>query len=220
LTDSCNQIFAQIAQAISLGKRPTIVGISGAYTSGKTRFAQALAQYLADTGQKTQLIHYDDFHHPFSSIQWSSGCDDEINAYYNKAFDPEKLIGEVLQPLAQTGKIREEIACIDLGSGRYTKTVPFDIDEQTVVLLEGVLLFRPPLLRYLDYKIFLDIPPAEMLRRGAIRDVPQFGNAILEKYKTRYIPVHQRYLAEDRPTELADLLIDNTDYHHPVIRRA
>lgn len=87
-------------------------------------------------------------------------------------------------------------------------------------MLEGVLLFLPPLLHYLDYKIFLDIPPAEMLRQGEIRDIPQFGNAILDKYKTRYIPVHQRYLAEDCPTELADLLIGNKNYDHPVLHRA
>ena len=54
-----------------------------------------------------------------------------------------------------------------------------------------MLLFRPPLDKLFDYKIFLDISFQEVLRRAAKRDVPKYGDAILDRYKQRYIPAQQ-----------------------------
>lgn len=88
---------------------------------------------------------------------------------------------------------------LNWSTGLYEHEIPVDIDEDTVVLIEGVLLYRPWLIPYFEYKIFLDINKTEILSRGEIRDVPRSGKWILNKYKTRYIPVHQCYLSEDRP---------------------
>ena len=43
------------------------------------------------------------------------------------------------------------------------------------------------------------------------------GEWILDKYKTRYIPVHKRYVSEDKPQNMADIVIDNNDYQNPKI---
>ena len=213
------QLFSLIEKNVATFKTPLIIGVSGAYTSGKTIFSNALVQYLQSHGRKVQLIHYDDFHHPFSTLHWTDAKDDEINTFYKNAFDDNKLIKEVLLPVKQYGVLKKDVDCVDLGSGQYSNKIRFDIDEKTIVILEGVLLFRQPLLNFLDYKVFLDISVDEMLRRGAIRDVPKFGDNILNLYKSRYIPVHDRHLDEDKPKEIADIVVDNTNYLEPIVIR-
>ena len=210
-------IFSLLEKNISSLEKPCIVGISGAYASGKTVFTKEFAEYLTDKGYKVQVIHYDDFHNPLPSIHWSKRKGDEIDAFYNKAFNQQKLVDEILIPIKEKGYVKKKVACLDWDIAQNTHIVPFDIDGTTIVLLEGVLLFRPELINYFDYKIFLDITVQEILDRGRKRDVPKAGEGIMEKYVTRYIPVHQRHLKEDRPKEVADILIDNSDYTKPVI---
>lgn len=208
-------LFDRILQDIGRMKRPLVVGLNGAYTSGKTMLADGLEAFLQANDIRTQMLHYDDFHRPFSAIEWTA--DTEVEAFYHRAFDPYKLVREVLWPFKERGELKRELACIDLGTGQYTNLVRLNMDQSTVVLLEGVLLFRPPLLDFLDYKIFLDVSREEILRRARLRDVPRFGEAIYEKFLTRYLPVQQRYVEEHAPAEQADLVIDNNDYENPVM---
>lgn len=210
------RLFARVAADIGRPERPFVVGVNGAYTSGKTVFAEDLARYLVAAGYKVQLLHYDDFHNPFSAIDFTE--EDEVEAFYNRAFVPEKLIWEVFAPLREKGSLRGDIACVNLGTGEYSNIVHLDIDESTIVLLEGVLLFRPPLSEYLDYRIYLDISREEIIRRAKVRDVPRFGDFILEKFETRYIPVQERYMREHDPAGQANLLIDNNDYDAPKVK--
>lgn len=159
-------IYFRVLQDIDQMKRPLVIGVNGAYTSGKTEFTKGLQIFLRAKGTRTQLLHYDDFHHPFSSIKWTQ--DTETDAFYHRAFDPDKLVREVLRPFRERGELREELACVNLGTGEFTNRVRLDMDRSTVVLLEGVLLFRPPLLEFLDYKIYLDVSREEILRRARL----------------------------------------------------
>ena len=208
-------LYAQIERNIINLPRPCIVGISGTYTSGKTSLTKGFADYLTAKGYKIYTVCCDDFHNPLPTIKWTDEADSEINAFCNEAFNDKKLIDEVLLPLRRDGELHADIACLDWTAGDYVRQVRFDIDSDTIVLLEGVLLFREPLIEYTDYRIFVDITFDEMLRRGRIRDVPKFGEAILELYRTRYIPVYKKHLENDNPKSKADLVIDNNDYGNP-----
>lgn len=210
-------IFDQILASTQRLEKPFIIGINGAYTSGKTVFAEGLYQYLRDQGIKTQLIHYDDFHHPFHTLSWTD--ETEIDVFYRHAFDAEKLVREVLAPLRAQGCLYKDVCCVDLGTGQFTNMVRLDIDVDTIVLLEGVLLYHPPLVDYIDYKVYLDISSDEILKRGEQRDVPRFGAAILEKFSTRYIPVQGRYMVECDPIGMADFVVDNNDYMKPRVTK-
>jgi phosphoglycolate phosphatase len=195
------------------GKR--FIGISGIDTSGKTAFSEAFARYLRSIGRKCLVIHMDDFHNPLALRRQGS---DEIDAYYQNAFNYSQLTGEILEPLQNTGRLDKDVLCLNLDTDRYEILRHFDADPDTVVLLEGVLLFRPPVSEYLDGKVFLHIDFDEMLERARVRDVPKYGAAFLEKYKSKYIPVQQRYIKEHRPHETCDILIDNSNYLFPLIK--
>ncbi|PTT35115.1 hypothetical protein DBR28_12625 [Chryseobacterium sp. HMWF028] len=98
-----NTIFSSIKNGILRSKCP-VVGISGAYTSGKTIFTEDLANYLNQYGICTQIIHLDDFHRPLSLLEYSSP-EDEINVFYNEAFDIDKLLSDVLLPLSKNPQL-------------------------------------------------------------------------------------------------------------------
>lgn len=213
--DRQEAIYSHIYGQVKNLSRPLVIGINGAYTSGKTVFTEGFAQYLTKQGVKTQTIHYDDFHHPFSSIHWTD--DTEIDVFFDSAFDAEKLEATLLRPLKTYGFVDKDVLCVNLGTNQLTNLIHFSIDDTTIVLLEGVLLFRPPLLEYLDYRIFLDVSFDEILRRGRRRDAPKFGEGIMEKYVTRYIPVHKKYLSECEPQKCSDMVVDNNDYGAPSI---
>jgi uridine kinase len=86
-----------------------------------------------------------------------------------------------------------------------------------VLIVEGTLLFRRPVDEYLDYRIYLDIPFDEVVRRAQVRDVPRFGAEVLKKYSVKYIPAQQQYLESVRPAVIADMVIDNSDIQRPAV---
>lgn len=213
--DSWVQIADKICNQVqNIKKGPYIICINGVDTSGKTRFSKDLVVYLNSKQYKTVLIHLDDFHNP-SNIRRMGN--DEIDAYITNAFNLELLEDRLLKPLKAKGKIDTRLALLDLNTDEYSNIKHYYADEDTIIILEGVLLYREPINKYLDYRIFLDITFQEVLKRAGERDLPIYGEAILDKYKTKYIPIQKWYLENYKPKEISDLIVDNNDYNNPFV---
>ncbi len=206
------EIFHEITSELIGRKKCRCIGINGVDTSGKTRFAEQYARYLEAVHVKNQILHMDDFHNP-ASIRYQG--DSEIEAYYYNAFNYRQVIEEVLQPFKAEGSLNKVILCHNLDTDRYDTERHYILESASVLLMEGVLLFREPLLSYLDGKIFLAISFDEVINRAKLRDVPMYGEEFLEKYKNKYIPVQSKYLQEHKPMEVSDIIIDNTDFRQP-----
>lgn len=204
-------LFYELSARLS-GKR--VVGINGVDTSGKTEFTQWYSRFLTSVGMKNQVLHIDDFHNP--ALVREAGAN-PVDAYYQNAFDYDKLLNEVLLPLRKEGRLNQTVTCLNLNTDEYQNKITYHVERDSVLLIEGVLLFRPPLLSFLDGTVFLDIPFDEVLRRAQIRDVPKYGTIFLERYRKKYIPIQERYLREHRPKEVCDVLIDNRNYDTPLI---
>lgn len=205
------RIYLRISREIRCLAKPAVVGINGVDTSGKTVFAQGLERFLRSQGVLVQTVHLDDFHNP----REIRGRDRSPEGYLKYAFD----FG-ALADLLSCGKNSPKTmtrTLLDLDQDTYTKEKTFCFTRDTVILVEGVMLFRPPLCHLLDYKVFLQIPFEEVLKRAAQRDVPKYGEAFLEQYRQRYIPAQKLYLNEFLPVQQAQLVVDNTDFSHPVI---
>ncbi len=207
-------VYAELYRNIRQNADVRCVGVNGVDTSGKSIFAQRFAAYLHGIGQNAEVVHLDDFHNP--KALWAQG-ENEIDAYFSNAFDLQTLAEEVLIPLHQQRELHKTLTLLDLDSDAYTRKRRYDFDADTLVLLEGVLLYREPLVNLIDYKVFLEIGFAEVLRRAEARDVPKFGEQILQKYKTKYIPVQRRYLRQYRPGKISDCVVENSDPAFPVI---
>lgn len=195
-------------------KHIRIIGVNGVDASGKTSFSKELSTYLQAVGIKNTVIHIDDFHN--TKAVRSTG-ENDIDAYYYNGFNYDQLLSEVLFPLIQFGHINKTVQCLDLDKDEYINEITYSIDKDSAVILEGVLLFREPLLSYFDLKIFIDINFDEVLKRAQIRDVPKYGPEFLDRYRNKYIPIQKKYLEQCKPKENCDILIDNNNYYMPFI---
>jgi len=210
-------IFKEISSHISIekkGKKPFIVGVNGIDASGKTTFAKELKTYLQKNDFSVQLLHIDDFHNP-KKIRYDGI--NEIEAYYNNAFNYKQLLKEILIPLKNDEEINKTITCLELDKDKYCKEIEYIIDRNDIVIIEGVLLFREPILNYIDIKIFLDIGYDEVIKRAEIRDVPKYGGEFLKKYINKYIPIQKKYIKEYKPKIISDFVVDNTNFNRPVL---
>ncbi|HWI53503.1 MAG TPA: hypothetical protein VNT01_15280 [Symbiobacteriaceae bacterium] len=202
-------LFHQIEERLGTAR---IVGINGVDTSGKTTFARELSAYLTSRGYSTALIHLDDFHNP-RSIRMQGRT--EIEAYIDHAFNLDLLCDALLEPLSNGKPVDTDLTLLDLDSDTFNQHRHYAIDDQTIVIVEGVLLYREPLDRYFDLKVYLDIGFDEVLRRAGERDVPLYGPAFLDRYRSKYIPIQQWYLTTHDPRGKSHLVIDNTDFRRP-----
>jgi phosphoglycolate phosphatase len=189
------------------------VGISGRDASGKTTFAGFLCRYLEARGMKTQLISIDDFHNPRETRRCGS---DEIRSYIDNAFDLDRICIELLGPAKKGEIIRKSLTLLDLDTDSFDRIVSYDISPETVLVLEGVLLFREPIERFIDARVYLDAAPDVLLDRAFDRD----GGALVERYLNKYIPVQNWFDREHDPRGRADLVVENSNPNRPaVIRR-
>jgi phosphoglycolate phosphatase len=203
-------VFEKISQEIGLRStkdRPFVVGINGIDGSGKTVFTEALAAYLADHQRRVQVIHLDDFHNA-REVRYAG--EDQADNYFNSSFDVQKIIDKLLAPARQR-KHTTRLTLLDLDTDKYVIKKEFSFTPDTIVLFEGVFLFRQELAPYIDYKIFLDIPFEESKKRAVERDPA----AVLARYDTKYLPAQRKYLAEYPPDKTADMIINNTNPEYP-----
>lgn len=207
------EIYHLLAQNIETENK-RVVGINGVDTSGKSTFTNQFANFLISIGKEVEVLHIDDFHNP-REIRLTGM--DEIHAYYENAFHYKQVIEEILEPFQKEGSINKRVMCLNLDTDQYENEIQYKITPNTILLIEGVLLFRDPLNQYIDYKIYIHIGFDEVLRRAEIRDVPKYGVAFLEKYKNKYIPIQKMYLDEYDPFHKSDVVIHNEDYFCPYI---
>lgn len=205
-----NRINSEILQKER--NKPIIIGINGVDTSGKTTFASYFETFLKWKGHKTQLIHLDDFH---NELKIRKAMENEIDSYIANAFNLEVLTNTILEPASKNETVNCQLNLLDLDSDKFTNKKHFAIDQETIILIEGVLLFRPPIDKYLDIRIFIDISFEEVLKRAEERDVPKYGVSFLDIYKGKYIPVQQKYISTWKPKENSDIVINNNDVFHP-----
>ncbi|MGD0780215.1 MAG: HAD-IA family hydrolase [Dehalococcoidales bacterium] len=188
-----------------------VIGVNGIDGAGKTQFAEALEVFLKTQGELTQLIHLDDFHNP-KAIRY--GGSDQADNYYNRSFNIGLVIDKLLSPMQKKQPISLKLKTLDLQTDKYTNERKYVIKPNTIVIFEGVFLFRKELAPYIDLKVFLHISFDESKRRAMIRD----SEADIKKYDEKYLPAQRKYLTEYPPAKVADIIIDNTNWDYPVIK--
>ena len=214
-----NPIFEKILENIISNKsnnKAFVIGINGIDNSGKTTFAKSFEKYLNLKGYKTQLILLDDFHNP-TEVRYSG--QDEIDNYYNKSFNFKMIIEKILKPIKEDKNFKIKLNLLDLQTNKFEVERVYSIDTSTIVIFEGVFLFRKELLSYFDYKIFLEIPFKESKRRAKNRDIKIYEKEIISKYDFKYLPAQEKYLTELKPLETADLIINNLNWNYPLIKK-
>ena len=176
--------------------RPLRVGIDGPSAAGKTTLANRLAEAIGVRPViRAELDHFMKMVEDRNAYPY-----DSPESYYLDAWDYPLIRAALLEPLGPGG------------SRRY-RTVPDEAErvapEDAILLADGVFLQRPELDAHWDLRIYVHIEMAESLRRGVARDQHWMGGAdeAERRYRTKYLPGEQRYFAEVRPRERAQIVL-------------
>ena len=216
------QVLGELADRI-LAQRlehPTRVGIDGHSAAGKTTLADELATALREkTARPVLRVMIDHFkRHVDLRRQYLPGSPE---SYYFEMFNVDAIRDELLLPLGPGGHRRYRTQIMDLRGRTPIDSRTHMAPDDAILVADGVFLQKPVLFQHWDLRIYLHVEVAEVLRRGTIRDQAWMDSAkaAAERYRMCYIPGEQRYLAEIRPAERADIVIDNRNFEAPRIMR-
>ncbi len=211
------EILNKIAHAISKIDlaHPVRVGIDGLSASGKTVLADELAGVLQEKGKRVVRAALDGFHNP-PEIRHRQGPM-SVEGYVEDSFDYMAIREKVLQPLGPGGDRKYVPEIFDHQKGEAQTIGPREAPEDAILLFEGVMLFRKELVEFFDFRILVMCSVGVILERAKVRDLAHFGDmeTLLEKYRKRFIPGQKKYLSENRPAQVADLIFFNNDPDYP-----
>ena len=148
-------ILTNIASIIAKQKshRPILVGIDGIDGAGKTTLAKELTELI---GKPVVNASIDGFHNTRETRYKKGHLSPE--GYYEDSFNYDVLKETLLQPLHDmNGK---DIECrtdnFDFKADEKTDKKPVLFSKNTILLFEGVFLFRPEINNFWDFRIFID----------------------------------------------------------------
>ncbi len=200
---------------------PVRVGIDGVDAAGKTIFADDFAKFLQKTGRQVIRASIDGFHNP-KEIRYRKG-QESPDGYYLDSFNNRALIDLLLKPLGHNGSLKFRKSIFDYMNDSETQTSVDVAQKDAILVFDGIFLFRHELVKYWDFKIFLDVPFDITIRRAVhrIKDSQYLGSEaeILDRYKKRYIPGQEMYFKNANPKEKADNVIDNSDFNNPILTK-
>ncbi|MEK6874224.1 MAG: hypothetical protein AABX52_00555 [Nanoarchaeota archaeon] len=199
---------------------PIFVGIDGVDAAGKTTLADKLVKELEGSSRLIIRASIDSFHNP-RHIRYSKG-ENSSEGYYFDSFNYKAMVKVLLDPLS-SGKLKYQTAIFDYKTDSKIILPVQTATNNAILVMDGIFLFRPELVNYWDIKIFIDVDFKITLKRVIKRsdEVLYLGTEqdIINKYNQRYIPGQQIYFEQANPKEKADIIIDNSDFQNPVIKR-
>jgi uridine kinase len=200
---------------LEINKKRVIIAIDGIDASGKSSLSKEITLKLQNKLYNVQLIHIDDFHLP-KKIRYSKGKDSPEGFYFD-SYDYQTIISKLIIPFLN----EEEIILIksfDLENDKEN-IVETKIEENTILIVEGIFLQRKELYKYWDLKIFLDVEFDIAEKRNLLRDLKANPNAnkenIIDRFNKRYKSGQKLYFEYEKPQDKADIVIDNNDYNNP-----
>jgi len=215
------ELIKYLAEAILNTKRhhPICVGIDGVDASGKTTLANSLADYLKSQNIEIIRASIDGFHNP-KSVRYQKGRNSP-EGYYQDSFNNQAVIDNLLAPLGENGNLQYKKAIFDFKTDSKDVLPVQTANKDSILIMDGVFLFRPKLVNYWDLKIFIKADFKITVSRATKRDGYYLGSEqeILDKYNQRYVPGQQLYFQEANPQEKADIIIENSDFEKPVIKK-
>ena len=181
----------EIKNLISQKSNP-VIAIDGCCASGKTTLARKIAEEIG-----AQVIHTDDFFLPFEMRSAERLATAGGNIHYERFFD------EVINGIKSGKPFEYRIFSCKTGNYGGTKTV----DPKKLVIIEGAYSLRPEFADIYDYKIFMTVDEKIQLDRILKRN----GKDALEIFKSKWIPLENRYFEFFNIEKQCDIVINNNE---------
>lgn len=178
----------------------TVVGIAGGTGSGKTTFAQAVANQLE--GRAT-LIAHDNYYRAHDDLIYDQRA--VLNYDHPDAYETSLLIKHLIE-LKQGRSV--EIPTYDFAlHNRAAHTIT--IHPSPVIIVEGILILADERLRdLLDIKVFVDVEADVRILRRLARDVDERGRSVqsvIDQYFATVKPMHEAYVEPSK--RFADFIV-------------
>lgn len=208
-------VFFEIANRIA-ERHCRIIGIDGIELVGKTYFSQKLLAFLELHKVHGTVVKLTDFRSP---IEKNYADEDEVEAFYFHGFNSHKLIDEILTPFKQNGSLDVTLRSFGDETARYGKEKQYRIEEGGVMLLEGVHMYREPLIGFFDIRIYLFMDEQEALHRALVRDIYLGEEQKVTEFVRKHIPAQKMYSGKHLPIEDSDYAVDNTNHRRPILTK-
>ncbi|GAB6421309.1 uridine kinase [Bacillus luti] len=194
---------------------PTRVGVSGITASGKTTFANELAEEVKKRGVPVTRASIDDFHNP-RVIRYTQGKE-SARGYYEDAHDYTAFKERLLIPLGLAGNLHYETISHNLITDIPVQNEPLVAPPNMVLIVDGTFLLKKDIEHLFDYKIFVDTDFEIARKRGAKRETEAFGSyeKAEKMFLNRYHAACKMYIDEHNPKECADVIFQNSDLGNP-----
>jgi len=196
---------------------PLCVAIDGIDASGKTKLAKEFSFPLRRTGRQIINISLENYLQP-TSIRYKRGRESPEGYYYD-SFNYPLLINDILLPLTPKGDRKIRRVNLDNVFEKKSITEVEEVEENAIVLFDGVFLMRPELINFWDIKIFIDITFDVAFDRVITRDSNKFetGQQMRKLYELRYFEGQRIYFERCHPQSIADIIVDNNNPRDPFL---
>ncbi|MBE5105890.1 AAA family ATPase [Bacillus thuringiensis] len=196
---------------------PIRVGVSGITASGKTTFANELAEEMKKCGVPVTRASIDDFHNP-RAIRYAQGKE-SARGYYEDAHDYKAFKERLLKPLGPNGNLQYETISHNLITDIPVHNKPIVAQPNMVLIVDGTFLLKKEIEYLFDYKIFVDTDFEIARKRGAKRETEAFGSykEAEKMFLNRYHAACKMYIDEHNPKECADVVFRNSDLENPEV---
>ncbi|MDM5463053.1 MULTISPECIES: hypothetical protein [Bacillus cereus group] len=196
---------------------PIRVGVSGITASGKTTFANELAEEMKNRGVQVTRASIDDFHNP-RVIRYAQGKE-SARGYYEDAHDYTAFKERLLKPLGPNGNLQYETISHNLITDIPVHNTPLVALPNMVLIVDGTFLLKKDIEHLFDYKIFVDTDFEIARNRGAKRETEVFGSyeEAEKMFLNRYHAACKMYIEEHKPKECANVVFQNSDLENPEV---
>ncbi len=166
-----------------------ILGVAGGSGSGKTYFAQALANALGD---HAAIVYQDNFY--IDQSHRFDGDGGSVNFDHPESLDL-KLLAQCLSEL-KSGKTTQIPIYDFVTHSRKKETLPVNVSS--VIIVDGILIFHPDYLReQFDEMVFFDTPETLRFERRLERDVAERGRTpegVRAQFLKQVKPMHDEFV--------------------------
>lgn len=173
-------------------KSNAVIAIDGCCASGKTTLAQTLAE-----NSGAQIIHTDDFFLPFEMRTAERLSLPGGNIHF------ERFADEVINGIKNGEPFEYRIFNCKIGGYDGTKIV----DPSKPIIIEGAYSLRPEFSDIYDYKIFMTVDEEIQIDRIIKRN----GTEALEIFKSKWIPLENKYFDYFSIANQCDIVIKNNE---------
>ncbi|MFD6510787.1 hypothetical protein [Bacillus sp. NPDC060175] len=196
---------------------PIRVGVSGITASGKTTFANELAEEIRKRGVPVTRASIDDFHNP-RVIRYTQGKE-SARGYYEDAHDYTSFKERLLKPLGPNGNLQYEAISHNLITDMSVHNTPLVALPNMVLIVDGTFLLKKEIEYLFDYKVFVDTDFEIARKRGAKRETEAFGSyeEAEKMFLNRYHAASKMYIDEHNPKDCADVVFQNSKLDDPEV---